>query len=828
MVSLACESACVKSLTPYLISLAVAIIFSFIHIRIEGTANQDTPFSTYGPIRELDRSALDFKFSSQSLDEIPEAQVVVAGIDEKAIEKYGQFPWPRSLIGDFIRTAGEGGASVIAFDVAFVDEDRSNVRPSVRRIRQTLLDSQLGPDGDLAALEEKIKKTLTAKERARLLPMIDGLRASSRSFLSRLDDEIGAKTPDELMAASVKEHQNKTVLGFMGYTNTEDFIDLTEEDMKVLEKDARRYSIDTVYDPTVMLIGDQEVDKFTPASRPIKTLNIPNVDWAGFHLPLSILRKEAAYIGSFNAYPDPDGPLRSVPLVFRYKDFLLPSLSAQTAALYNESPIEPVLFQSTGLIESDSLEGVNLGGFETVPTDREGRLLVRYYSKPEEFFPTFSIASFLDGSVDPSLYEGKVVLVGMTALGLYDLRPNPFSPTTPGVYIHAMAIQNILDELFLQRPPLAAVWEVLAYILISLFLAFSIPKLRPYLALLELIAVIAGIYIIDQLVFFPLGYWVLIVYPSLLCVTVFLCLTVYGYLTEGREKGEIRKAFQYYLSKNVVDQVLTDPQELQLGGKKARCTVLFSDIRGFTTISEQLDAKALSELLNEYLTPMTNVVFNNNGTLDKYMGDAIMAFFGAPIEHDNHAVEGCYTALEMMEELAVLQEGWAKSGRFSLDVGIGLNTGDMSVGNMGSRIRFDYTVMGDNVNLGSRLEGINKEYRTNIIISESTFEGAKDYIHAREMDLVRVKGKREPVRIYELIGKGPPTSSAKALIEHFGNALQLYRQQRWDEAIAAFDYVRTEIKLDDGPSSMYIQRCQELKLAPPGEFWDGTYTMTTK
>ena len=817
-----------KNVTPYLISLAVAIIFSIIHIRIESTSVQDTPFSAYGPIRELDRSALDFKFSSQTLDEMPEAQVVVAGIDEKAIEKYGQFPWPRSLIGDFIRTAGEGGASVIAFDVAFVDEDRSNVRPSVRRIRQTLLDSQLGPDGDLAALEASIKKTLTKKERERLLPLIEGLRDSSRSFLSRLDDEIGAKTPDELLAASVKEYQDKTVLGFMGYSNTEDFIDLTEDDMKILEKDARRYSIDTVYDPTVMLIGDQEVDKFTPASRPIESLQIPNVDWVGFHLPLSILRKEAAYIGSFNAFPDPDGPLRSVPLVFRYKDFLMPSLSAQSAALFNESPIEPVLLQSSGIIESEALEGVNLGGFETVPTDREGRLLVRYYSKPEEFFPTFSIASFLDGSVDPSLYEGKVILVGMTALGLYDLRPNPFSPTTPGVYIHAMAIQNILDELFLQRPPLAAVWEVLAYILLSLFLAFSIPKLRPYLALLELIAVIAGIYIIDQLVLFPQGYWVLIVYPSLMCVTVFLCLTVYGYLTEGREKGEIRKAFQYYLSKNVVDQVLTDPQELQLGGKKARCTVLFSDIRGFTTISEQLDAKALSELLNEYLTPMTNVVFNNNGTLDKYMGDAIMAFFGAPIEHDNHAVEGCYTALEMMEELAVLQEGWAKSGTFSLDVGIGLNTGDMSVGNMGSRIRFDYTVMGDNVNLGSRLEGINKEYRTNIIISESTFEGAKDFIHAREMDLVRVKGKREPVRIYELIGKGPPTSNAKALIEHFGNALLLYRQQRWDEAIAAFDHVRTEIKLDDGPSSMYIQRCQELKLAPPGEFWDGTYTMTTK
>ena len=181
-----------------------------------------------------------------------------------------------------------------------------------------------------------------------------------------------------------------------------------------------------------------------------------------------------------------------------------------------------------------------------------------------------------------------------------------------------------------------------------------------------------------------------------------------------------------------------------------------------------------------------------------------------------------------MEELEVLQAGWKDSNQPSLDVGIGLNTGDMSVGNMGSKIRFDYTVMGDNVNLGSRLEGINKEYRTNIIISESTFESARDFIHAREMDLVRVKGKREPVRIYEPLGKGPPPLDSKRLIEEFERALKLYRAQEWDEAIAVFDLIRTEIKIDDGPSSMYIQRCQRLKLSPPGEHWDGTYTMTTK
>ena len=316
-----------KKLTPYLISLTMVVIFSLVHLRIDTNPNLDDTLSSYGPIRELDRSALDFKFNNQSADELPEPQVVIASIDEKSVEKYGLWPWPRSLTGDFIRTAGEGGAAVIAFDVAFVDEDRNNVRPSVQRLRQKLLDSKLGPDGGLAVLEERLQQTLTAKERQRLLPLIEDLRDSSREFLERLDDEIGVTNPDELMAAAIKSHPN-TVLGMMGYHSTEDFIDLTLEDMVKLRKDARRYSINTVFDPAIILIDDQEIAQFTPASRPIEELAIENVTWEGFHLPLEILRNEAQFVGSFNAIPDPDGPIRSMPLVFKYDDFLMPSLRA--------------------------------------------------------------------------------------------------------------------------------------------------------------------------------------------------------------------------------------------------------------------------------------------------------------------------------------------------------------------------------------------------------------------------------------------------------------------------------------------------------------------
>ena len=274
--------------------------------------------------------------------------------------------------------------------------------------------------------------------------------------------------------------------------------------------------------------------------------------------------------------------------------------------------------------------------------------------------------------------------------------------------------------------------------------------------------------------------------------------------------------------------MLKSPEKLQLGGEKRVCTVLFSDIRGFTTISERLTPEQLVTLLNEYLTPMTNLVFKYDGTLDKYMGDAIMAIFGAPVAHPNHATRAAWTSLEMMEELAILQEGWRKDGVPELDIGIGLNTGPMSVGNMGSEVRFDYTVMGDNVNLGSRLEGINKQYGTNIICSEVTKDACGGDIHTRELDSVRVKGKREPVKIYEILGKGKIPTNKQPFITTFERAIATYKAQRWDEAIALFNEVRGNLKPNDYCSAMYIERCEQMRANPPGEDWDGVYTMTTK
>ena len=308
---------------------------------------------------------------------------------------------------------------------------------------------------------------------------------------------------------------------------------------------------------------------------------------------------------------------------------------------------------------------------------------------------------------------------------------------------------------------------------------------------------------------------------------MFLAITIFRYFSEEKEKQMVKKTFKYYLSQSVVDEVLKDPSKLALGGVKKNISVLFSDIRGFTTISEGLTPDQLSVVMNDYLTPMTQCVFDYEGTLDKYMGDAIMAFFGAPIKQEDHAMRACLTALKMMDELKVLAKEFEARNLPIIDIGIGVNSGDMSVGNMGSKQRFDYTVMGDNVNLGSRLEGINKQYKTNIIVSEYTYELIKDTLLCRKLDAVKVKGKNEPVVIYELISKHKHNTELLRISDLTEQGIQYYWDRNWDKSIVIFNKI-LEIKPNDYLSGIYIDRCNHFKENPPADDWDGSFKMTTK
>jgi len=316
---------------------------------------------------------------------------------------------------------------------------------------------------------------------------------------------------------------------------------------------------------------------------------------------------------------------------------------------------------------------------------------------------------------------------------------------------------------------------------------------------------------------------------------MFVLVTVFRYATEERDKRRLRKAFQLYLNPEVMEEMLEQPQNLQLGGKEMDLTVMFSDIRGFTGIAEKLSATDLVQLLNEYLSPMTDIVFRRRGTLDKYIGDCVMAFFGAPVQTELHAANGCDAALSMVETLARLREKWRieEPDMPDVDVGIGLNSGHLVVGNMGSHQRFNYTVMGDNVNLASRLEGLNREYGTHILITEQTLIAARkalkdDSAYAvRELDSVRVKGKTEPVRLFELRGRGAPASEDLPLLTGYARGLSLYRAQKFAEARLEFESLRVRFP-EDGPAALMLQRCDRLRSTPGEGRWDGVFTMDHK
>ncbi len=853
-----------KKSIPVVISMAISLVFALTHVTIETGMFDEGWFSQTGPLRTLDRSMLNFKFQTNTPETLPPPKVVIAAIDESSLDEFGAWPWNRNVMADLINQLTLGGAKVIAFDIAFTDEARDARYQNLRHYQKIYEASNLLPASDdmktldsglqqlnqnqedlkasiasikadlgqaRGSLNAKLRKTLAslqALERSTQKALLasqeslNEVKKQSGDFYDALKEDLTSVSPDVALAAAIA-NSPQTILGYICYFEQRYIEGVDPKEIPLQLARIKPSAINTVYDSTELQVGDNVVISSEPA------LDIDMTDlWRGGDIlavqsPIDILSKATKNFGYFNATPDPDGPLRQLRLFYKYNNELYPALALKAASLYFDYEIQPL----KGELVPNSLSGAEFGGDKPVPTNDQGMQLINYYKDPADYFPLFSVKDIINGKLDPSSYKDKVVFVGMTAVGGYDLRPNPFNPASPGVYIHAMATQNMLDANYLERWYGVALLEALGYLFLGLVFALILPRLSPFMGLIATLFTALALYVFDTAWIFPNGHWMLLVFPTIQLLFLYLGVTIYGYFTEGKEKRQIKNAFQFYLSKSVVDEVLDDPSKLSLGGEKRVCTVLFSDIRGFTTISERLAPEKLTALLNEYLTPMTNIVFKHEGTLDKYMGDAIMAIFGAPMAHPDHAARSCLTGLEMMEKLAELHPRWHEQGLPELDIGIGINTGPMSVGNMGSKVRFDYTVMGDNVNLGSRLEGINKQYGTNIIISEYTYNYAKDAIYARELDAVRVKGKREPVKIYELLGSGTPTENHRQVMDNFHEALGYYREQKWEDAIKLFNHVRT-LKPEDFTSGVYISRCEAMRNQPPGPDWDGVFTMTTK
>lgn len=581
------------------------------------------------------------------------------------------------------------------------------------------------------------------------------------------------------------------------------------------------------------------------------------------------------HTGYFNAALDPDGTVRRSRLIARRGHVYIPSLALKTFLLDRKLGVrvrldrEPAGRRDLKREMVQAVEFTNATGstLMTAPVDSNGLLMINY-AGPQQMFDYISASSLLSNAKDilvshhplsagsgataserfdrKEFLKDKILIVGATSIGVYDLRQTPFEENYPGVETHANVLSNLLTEEakatgtlvapgqpgFLKISPVEekVMWIVL--LVGGLALSAALTYLGSIAGLIATLSVLLSFYVIDRYVLFAHGFVVNVSLPFITVCALFVGITSYKYFTEERNKRALKSTFAKYVSPSVVEEILRDPSNIELGGKKMELTVMFSDVRGFTTISEKLDPRALSDLLNSYLTPMTDLVFETKGTLDKYMGDAIMAFWGAPIHFEDHAERAATCALMMLKRLKVLQAEYKAKGLPTIDIGIGLNTGDMSVGNMGSNTVRSYTVMGDSVNLGSRLEGINKEYGTRIIVSEFTQSRIAKSFVTREVDWVRVKGKAQPVRIFELIGtKSSGTLSAPndmlAVIPDFETGFRLYHARKFDEAVNAFTKA-LNTKPDDECSQLYIERCRDYVKEAPSDDWDGVYTMKTK
>ncbi|MFC1867210.1 CHASE2 domain-containing protein [Thermodesulfobacteriota bacterium] len=721
------------------------------------------------PIFDLfELKTYDLRFLSRG-KVAPSSAVVLAVIDEKSLDIEGRWPWSRSRIADLVDTLSQDGAKVIGFDIGFLEPDENS---SLKLLNELSI--------DFKALNVKNKK---------LIEHINKLKIDTDNDLT-LANAIRNSTAAVVLGYFFHEHADS-----LGYLITR-----TEIDRQLERIRPSKYSL---------LMRE---DKNLEVSSFVKKAYVPESS-------LEVLARATEFSGFFNIFPDVDGVVRWMHLIVQCGEDIFPPLSIQCVWHYLDRPPLMVKLARYGV------EGIQMGD-RFIPTHETGKMLINYLG-PFKTFPHYSISDILRGEIPKGTFKDKIVLVGATAAGIYDLRNTPFSPVFPGMEVHATAIDNILKQNILNRPKWAKIFDLLAIIALAVLIGVIVPRFSAVRGMFFASGLFVFHLIIARWLFVGFGIWINIVYPLLGLSLTYLSLTIYHYVTEERERKKIRGAFSYYVSSSVVNEMLKNPDQLKLGGVKQDLSVLFSDIRGFTTISEGLAPEELVFLLNEYLTEMTDVVFKYDGTLDKYMGDAIMAIYGAPLEQEDHAARACYSALEMMEELKKLNEKWIAEEKKPLDIGIGINTGMMMVGNMGSDQRFDYTVMGDAVNLGSRLEGANKNYRTNILISEFTFERIKNEFVCMEVDRVRVRGKNLPVKIYQLHAHKQVSDVRSQAITYFHDGLQLYKQQEWNEAIKTFEEVKGLDK-ELHAAELYIQRCLDLKMSPPPPDWDGVFSMVTK
>lgn len=523
-----------------------------------------------------------------------------------------------------------------------------------------------------------------------------------------------------------------------------------------------------------------------------------------FLTPIEKIKNSAINLGITNTPPDQDNIFRKLPTIVYDKNGQKYSAFATVIADF--------YIKSKGFY------------LPIIPTDKKERMIINYVGKPGTF-TTISAVDVISGKIKATLLKNNIVLVGATAPDLHDEQITPVSAGRPmsGVEIHANAINTILNNNFLR--PLNIYAQLGIFIFLIFTIAFVLMRFK-IIASSIIILIISIIYTIVSLMAFEKGIIFDLFFAFLTIILTYLIVIIWKYVAEYKEKQQIKNVFSHYVSPEIIKEILIDPSKLKLGGQNKELTILFSDIRDFTTISEKLSPEKLVQLLNRYLSAMTDLIMESSGVVDKYIGDAIMAFWGAPIKQPNHAQFACQTALRMISVLDEKRADWQKKFGVELRIGIGINTGQAIIGNIGSDKRFDYTIIGDSVNIASRLEGITKQYGVPIVISEYVKNQISDKFIFRYLDKVRVKGKKNGIEIYELVGL-LNNNETKELIFLFEKGIKLYQEQKWDDALSFFENLLNQYP-DDKPTKLYLKRCLELKNNLPDSDWDGIYDLIIK
>ena len=728
------------------------------------------------PIEFLREKSFDIyqQVKPRPLPKPEDRMVVIIDIDERSLREIGQMPWSRKTMAQLVAQLHNYGIGVTAFDIVFAEPDRMNP--------ESVVESLVGIDDTV------------------------------RSEILKLESN------DEIFGRIVS--QANVVLGQAGYWDQ-----LPNNAGKPFKKSVavRKLSKDTP-DPTEFL-----------HNVPTLIRNLP------------VLEKGTKGVGMFSLNPSLDGIIREVPLVTKHDGGLYPALSIEAIRVGFQlstlmAEVDPFGINAIGVAPKSRVKPKGL----KIPTNERG--LVRPYFAPHDKSLYVSAADVLKGRADKAKLAGKIAFVGTSAVGLLDIRSTPIDPLIPGVEVHAQVIENaiaidrqmgavVAADMFLQHPAWTKGVEMALIAVGGLLMLILAPILGATRSLVVFLLVSGSF---GALSWYQFAEQRILLDATFAVISTFLLYSTLTYLSFSREeaaKKQTRDAFSKYLSPDMVNVVAENPDQLKLGGQKRDMTLLFCDVRGFTTISEQFDAEGLTKLINKLLTPLTNVILARKGTVDKYMGDCIMAFWNAPLDDPDHAKNGCISALKMLEQMDPLNDRLEQEAKeegrkhIPLKVGLGLNSGECVVGNMGSDQRFDYSVLGDTVNLASRLEGQSKNYGVRIVIGDSTHAQVPS-LATIELDLIKVKGKNEAVRIFALIGDEDlaATSEFQAFKAKVDEMLDKYRSQDWDGAQAANDEARKmgapyEI---DGFFDLYDGRIADCKVNPPGADWDGVFVATTK